>query len=129
MNIPLETIVCVDDDPDILEIYEEYLFGLYQVVLFWQPIDAFNYLKKNSCSLLLLDIFMEEMNGLEFIGKLGREGIINFPILVCTGGADSGLMVGRLAGETALELGADNVLLKPFEKNDLIKKIKSLVKL
>ncbi|HET8856622.1 MAG TPA: response regulator [Nitrososphaeraceae archaeon] len=68
-------ILLVDDEKDILFLYNEWLKSDgYQIVSFDNPVEALNYLNKNdnisNCSLVIADYKMPQMSGLDFIKKI-----------------------------------------------------------
>ncbi len=75
--------------------------------------------RKNSYDVIILDIMLPEMNGLEVLKKLRSEKILT-PILLLTA-KDS--IDDKVAG---LELGADDYLTKPFNIEEFIARVKAL---
>lgn len=83
--------------------------------------DAIGHLKARSdINLILLDIIMPVMNGLEML-KVVRsdENIEQVPIIVLT--------TDETKKTEALELGANGFIMKPVRNNDLTEKINSIV--
>ena len=69
---------------------------------------------------IICDLYMEGMDGLEFLKKLRNGSVIennNIPVLILTGESDDLLM------EVCMQLGAARVLHKPISVNDLGKEI------
>lgn len=66
---------------------------------------------------------MPKINGLKFLEILDEESFFTGKTLVCSGGGDSGSFVGGLAIDTALSIGADAGLLKPFTEEELLDKV------
>lgn len=120
------TIVCVDDNPDILDIFVGYLEEEYNVVTFTDPEEALEYLRYFDCHVLILDIFMPEIDGLKVIEKLNESEHFSAPVIICSGGGESGAFVGGLAIDTALSLGATSAIMKPFSQKELLDKIRHL---
>lgn len=116
----------MDDNKDILEVFSAYLEDDYNVVTFDQPLEALKYLEFFPCSLLILDVFMPEIDGLKIIEQL-KEKEFKTPIMVCSGGGDSGSLVGGLAIDQALTLGAVEGLMKPFDEEQLKRKLKYIL--
>lgn len=76
---------------------------------------------ENSFDLIILDIMLPEMNGLE-VCKAIREENINVPILFLTAlGTPENIVLG-------LENGADDYLVKPFKFIELVARIKNLIR-
>ena len=87
--------------------------------------DAIDKLKENDYDLVLMDTYMPVMNGLEAI-KLIREGYApgkeSIPVITFSAA------VMAADKQMAIDAGANDVVSKPFELDDLYRKIKSLTK-
>lgn len=81
--------------------------------------DAWNYIQAGPYEVIVLDIMMPGMNGLEVLAKL-RANDIKTPVLMLTA---KGELEDRVAG---LEAGADDYLPKPFASAELIARVKAL---
>lgn len=67
----LPRIVAIDDDCDILA----YLVALlsrhgFHCTAFWRPDEALDYIRKNPVSVVLTDIFMPEVDGIQLIAEI-----------------------------------------------------------
>lgn len=72
--------------------------------------------------LILLDIYLPGINGLEILERLkGDPKTRNIPIIVITGASD------MKVHEEAFQMGADDLIYKPFKKDDLIPRVKRFV--
>jgi phosphoserine phosphatase RsbU/P len=106
-------ILCVDDDPVMLKLISIYLddIGLTsQCASNGQ--DALKILKKSRPNLVLTDLNMPIMDGLELIAKI-KELYPNMPVLVISGEQDMSEAIN------ALQSGAWDYIVKPFTKNTL----------
>jgi len=81
--------------------------------------DAWSYIQAGPYEVIVLDIMMPGMNGLEVLAKL-RAHNIKTPVLMLTA---KGELEDRVAG---LEAGADDYLPKPFATAELIARVKAL---
>lgn len=81
--------------------------------------DAWSYIQSGSYEVIVLDIMMPGMNGLEVLAKI-RENNIKTPVLMLTAKAE---LEDRVAG---LDAGADDYLAKPFATSELIARVKAL---
>ena len=82
---------------------------------------ALTYGMKNAYSVIVSDIIIPRMNGLELCAKL-REGGVMTPILMLTA---LGTLEDKLTG---FDKGADDYLVKPFEFQELLARINALIK-
>jgi len=108
-------VAIVDDEIDILDNLKTLLEeeGLYETECFSEPSVAFESLKLNPPDVLITDISMPGMGGLELLGAL-RERVPDLPVIVVSGYLD-------LPNVTkALRLGATDVVEKPFREEKLL---------
>ena len=121
MNLKQKKIMIADDDPGIVDAIEMLLeFEGYEVT---STVDGSTVLdmKENRPDLLLLDIWMSGEDGRDICKKLKQEPLTkNIPVIMVSASRD--------IKESAMEAGADDFLAKPFEMNDLLKKIEDLTK-
>ena len=114
VNAKLE-IAIVDDETAILENLTDLLQdeGIYVVRCFASPEEAFESLRDNPPDLLITDISMPNMGGLELISAL-RQIVPDLPAVVLSGYLD-------LANVTqALKLGVSDVIEKPYRDYELL---------
>lgn len=83
--------------------------------------DALEMLDVYEYDLLLLDVLLPDMNGLELLKKI-RSNNMNTPVLILSGLND---YEHKIEG---LNVGADDYLTKPFNKNELVARINALVR-
>jgi two-component system alkaline phosphatase synthesis response regulator PhoP len=117
-------ILLVDDEPDILEIvgYNLTQEG-YSIVTAENGLKAINQAKKYKPHLIILDVMMPEMDGIEACEKLRAipelsQSIITF---LTARGED----YSQLAG---FEAGADDYITKPVKPKVLVSKVKALLR-
>ena len=91
----------------------------YSVDIVHNGDDAWSYISSGSYEVVVLDIMMPGMNGMEVLGKMRKERI-STPVLMLTAKSE---IEDRVAG---LEAGADDYLPKPFATSELIARIKAL---
>ena len=111
------TVLVVDDDPSIRDLLRIHLGNAgYRVLLAEDAIVAGHMLVKEAPDLLLLDLDMPYMTGLEFLPALRSVGTLPmFPIVFLTANPE-----GR---ELAASLGAAGYLAKPILLNDLLNEV------
>ena len=90
--------------------YEQ--FGMQVIAQAENGIEAWQKFQENPADILLTDINMPQMNGLE-LAKLVRDQVPKCHIVFLTGYDDFDY------ARTAIKLGADDYLLKPFSKDDV----------
>ena len=119
-----KTVVIVDDEPDIRELLNYNLSKEgFRVKAFPNPISGMEYIQKNNPDIILSDWLMPEMDGLEFCRRLKLNNVLrNIPLIMITCKSDEIDIV------TALELGADDYLVKPFRIKELIARIKKVIR-
>jgi DNA-binding response OmpR family regulator len=83
---------------------------------------GFELLKSNIIDLVLLDILLPEMNGLEVCKKIREEGFKELPVIMLTAlGSAENVVLG-------LDSGADDYLAKPFKLIELKARIRTLLR-
>ena len=113
------TILVVDDEPSISEVVSIYLRRAgFQVVVAQDGQRALDALEKELPDLVVLDLMLPKMDGLEITRRLRAEG--DTPIIMLTA---KGQEKDR---ETGKSVGADVFLTKPCEIKKLLAHIKEL---
>ena len=93
--------------------------AMYSVDIVHNGNDAWFYIQDGSYEVIVLDIMMPGMSGLEVLSRI-RKNHITTPVLLLTAKAE---VEDRIAG---LEAGADDYLPKPFATGELIARVKAL---
>ena len=115
-------ILVVDDDPRITDLMRRILaFEGYSVAIARSGTEALDRSLEHPPDLVVLDIMMPGLNGLEVAQRLRAAGD-NVPILMLTA---RGTVADRVKG---LETGADDYLVKPFAPEELIARVKALLR-
>ena len=115
-------ILVVDDEQAVRESLRRSLrFNCYEVLTANDGLEAVETVRAENPELLILDVMMPNMDGLEVCRTLRSEGW-DRPILVLT--ARDGVS-DRVAG---LDAGADDYLPKPFALEELLARVRSLVR-
>ena len=115
-------ILVVDDEQPVRESLRRSLrFNGYDVLTANDGLEAVEAVRSENPELLILDVMMPNMDGLEVCRTLRSEGW-DRPILVLT--ARDGVS-DRVAG---LDAGADDYLPKPFALEELLARVRSLVR-
>jgi len=117
-------ILLVDDEPDILEIISYNLKSEgYEVFTANNGSDGFKIAKKINPHLILLDIMMPKMDGIETCEKIRKEK--NLQHVLITFLTARGEDYSQVAG---FDAGADDYITKPIKPKVLVSKIKSLLR-
>jgi response regulator RpfG family c-di-GMP phosphodiesterase len=124
MNSQNPVILCVDDEEANVELLEAMLVRTgYQVVGSSSGPDALLKIKSQNIDLVLLDITMPGMDGIEVCRKIKEDhNLIDIPIIMVTG---LGSHEDRVRG---IEVGVEDYFTKPFNKTELLARIKILLK-
>lgn len=114
-------ILLVDDDLTHAELLKVYLQAHgHNLVHCADPREALPYLESNPVEVILLDVNMPYINGVDLCVMIRNR--YDLPIIMLTERAE---LSDRVLG---LELGADDYIAKPFEPIELISRIKAVVK-
>ncbi|MEK7369567.1 MAG: response regulator [Planctomycetota bacterium] len=110
------TILVVDDDPEIVTLLSKILLSEgYNVMDAQNGLEALRKVKKGGIDLVILDLIMPEMGGIEVLKRLG-DIAPKLPVIVLTGHGD--LQTAR----EAMMLGAYEYITKPFDA-DFVKAV------
>jgi len=121
MRSPMKTILVVDDEPKIVQLARDYLeHAGFKVVTATDGRAALDAVAAASPDLVVLDLGLPEIDGLEVTRLLRREGDI--PIVMLTARDDE---LDKLLG---LELGADDYLTKPFSPRELVARVRAVLR-
>ncbi len=116
-----ETILVVDDEPQIVRLIRAYLEEVgYRVLVAYDGEAALYTVRHEKPDLIVLDILMPKMDGLELTRQIRREHDI--PIIMLTARSEE---ADRIVG---LELGADDYITKPFSPRELVARIKAVLR-
>ena len=116
----MKKILIVDDDIDISTLVADALEDEgFETVVKNNAFDAYSFIEANSddISLLLLDVMMPEMSGIEICRKVRND--VSFPIIIISA---KGKTVDTVLG---LEVGADDYIAKPFVVEELVARVKA----
>ena len=113
----------VDDEPEALELVQ---FNLkqagFEVILATDGAEALKQARTAQPSLIVLDLMLPEVDGLEVCKILRRNSATaSIPVIMVTAKA------GEMDRVLGLELGADDYLTKPFSPRELVLRVKNLL--
>ncbi|MFQ5684263.1 MAG: response regulator [Candidatus Binatia bacterium] len=118
-----KTVVVVDDNPDIIAIVKTILEGKgYDVVGANSGQELLTHLETQKPDLIILDIMMPQMDGLEVLGRLkAAANTSSIPVILLTAKVQYEDVLG------GYKLGADYYITKPFTSTQLINGINLLL--
>ncbi len=117
----MPTILVIDDEPSVREIAGAYLERQgFEVRTANDGADGLRIALELNPALIVLDIMLPKINGLDVLKQLRLEGHI--PVLLLTARGDE---FDRVLG---LELGADDYLTKPFSPRELVARVKAILR-
>ena len=115
------TVLVVDDEKNIVQLARLYLNKEgYQVESANDGLEALKMAKSVRPDLIILDLMMPEMDGLEVCRELRKTS--NVPIIMLTAKGDD---IDRIVG---LEIGADDYMTKPFNPRELVARVKAVLR-
>lgn len=121
----LPRVLIVDDNPTNVELVYAYLKPCgYNLEKAFDGEDALKKIEANPPDLILLDLMMPRLSGYEVCQKIKTDPKTQFiPVIVITALKELDDKI------KAIEMGADDFLMKPFNKVELMTRVKSLLKL
>ncbi|EKQ58151.1 response regulator transcription factor [Clostridium sp. Maddingley MBC34-26] len=112
------TILIVDDEKEIRDLVDIYLKSDgYNTITACDGLEALNLIKENEIDLIILDVMMPNLNGIEACLKI-RE-MKEMPIIMLSAKSED---IDKILG---LNMGADDYLTKPFNPLELVARVKS----
>jgi two-component system, OmpR family, alkaline phosphatase synthesis response regulator PhoP len=116
-----KSILVIDDEPQIVEICRDYLKAAgFEVLTAPDGSAGLAMVRRNHPDLVVLDLMLPGMDGLDVCRTLRREG--NIPIIMLTARVEE---TDKLIG---LELGADDYLTKPFSPRELVARVRTVLR-
>jgi DNA-binding response OmpR family regulator len=118
-----ERILIVDDDPLMCNLLTLTLHREgYETDAVYSGQDALDYLSGRNVDLILLDIMMADLNGIEVLRTLQTDpATASIPVIVLTARADA------ITQQTGLDAGAVEYLTKPIAPDDLVERVRGVL--
>ncbi len=123
-EVEMPFVYVVEDDEDIndLLVYNLRKEG-FDVKPFLSSLEALNRIKKDKPDIILLDIMLPDMDGLEFCKSIKSDPEMeDIPIIMITAKSTE---IDKIVG---LELGADDYITKPFSIREVIARIRAILR-
>ncbi|AGH80042.1 phosphoglycerate transport system transcriptional regulatory protein PgtA [Psychromonas sp. CNPT3] len=115
-------ILLVDDDQDVLDAYQHLLsLSGYRCKKILDPLIALTYIKEDWPGIVITDMYMPQLNGLDLLSKIQKIDAF-IPIIMITGHGDIPMAV------QAVKQGACDFLEKPIEPSVLLRLITKQLK-
>ncbi|MBH8551080.1 hybrid sensor histidine kinase/response regulator [Nostocaceae cyanobacterium CENA357] len=123
-NSKIDRILAVDDTRDNLILVQTILESEgYEIDLAADGISALQHVEQSPPDLILLDVMMPGMDGYEVTRRIRKNPALNYiPILLITAFHESSVVEG-------LDAGADDFIRKPFDTDELLARVRSLLRL
>ena len=114
-------VLVVDDEPQILRVIRASLpLRGYEVITASSGEEALNQISKQAPDLIILDLVMPEMSGLDVCRRVREFSAV--PIIVLSAKGSQSDKV------TALDLGADDYVTKPFGMDELLARVRAVLR-
>lgn len=118
-----QKILTVDDDPDIQDVLSLTLSESYEVIQAANGKEGLLMIRQKNPDLVICDYMMPVLNGPDFVKALKQDILLrHLPIIMLTGKGEVKDMV------FGIEAGADDYLIKPFEPEELLARIKMILR-
>jgi DNA-binding response OmpR family regulator len=118
----MKKILAVDDQAEVINIIAAFLENKYEVYPAKTTARAFSLLHTTKFDLILLDILMPGMNGIEFLEHIKKQiWYEQTPVIFVSSESDFKTVA------QAVSLGADGYIKKPIEKEILLTKIRAII--
>ena len=115
-----KVLVC-DDEKDIVSAISIYLTSDgYEVIPARNGLEALDIVKHNDVHLVLMDIMMPVMDGIEAMVEIRK--ISNVPVILLTAKSED---TDKILG---LNVGADDYIIKPFDSKELVARVKAVLR-
>ncbi len=116
-------ILVADDEPINVELITAYLGCDYDIIPACDGKEALEKINSRKPDIVLLDIMMPEISGYDVCREIKRQDMTRFlPVVMVTA------LSGFEDKINAIEAGADDFLVKPISRTELIARVKSLLK-
>ena len=118
------TILIADDDKEIRQYLQQMLKDKYEVIEAVNGEEAFAIVQKQFPDLVISDIRMDAMTGIELCSKIKKDAALNhIPVILLTGSS------GPQTELQSIEEGADLYITKPFDKDLLLARVENIFKM
>ena len=123
-TLPQASIMVVDDEPTNIKVVQRLLqlAGYTNFVTTTDSTLALDMIRKERPDLVLLDLMMPRMSGLDILGAIRSDDNLSFlPVIILTAATD------RETKLQSLELGATDFLGKPLDPSELVARVRNVL--
>lgn len=113
-------IIVIDDDKNLLALFEQVLKEKYDVVTYASPIEALSWLGKNHVDLVITDIRMPQLDGLSLLKKL-RKVLPSLPVIIHTAYTS----IENL--KEGIQWQANGLMQKPVSLDEILRTVKNVL--
>lgn len=118
----MHRVLIVEDEPNmVLGLEDNFKFEGYEVIIATNGKEGFERAISTQPDIILLDVMLPEMNGLDVCRQLRQRGIETPIIMLTARGQETDKVMG-------LEIGADDYLTKPFGISELLARVRALLR-
>ncbi len=118
-----ETILIIDDDEHFRKFMFRLLDSEYHVVDAASAEDARSIVKSISINLIILDMFLPGLNGIDFLNELRENHVTDVPVLIMSGAGDPDLVV------QSFKMGVYDYIQKPERVEVILRRIENGLKI
>ena len=115
-------ILIAEDDQELHTLYMALLEKDYDVLIVNNGIELIDSAQKENPDLIITDIIMPGLSGYKAVQQVRASGLTHTPVIFC-----SGLVKDKELYETLKPAGPSTFIMKPFNKNDFLDIIKTLL--
>jgi len=122
LNANKKTILIVEDNYELQSFLKELLIFQYNIILAENGEEGYHYAKNNLPDLILSDIMMPKLDGIEMCEKLQNDNLTqHIPVILLTAKNSTNAKI------SGLKSGAIEYISKPFNTNELLLKVKNII--
>jgi two-component system alkaline phosphatase synthesis response regulator PhoP len=118
-------ILCIDDDPNLLDINKSFLCTVegYEVMTASNGIEGLEMAKREKPDLVLLDVALEDISGYDICKQIKAfPGLLNTRVILI-----SGLETSTESRKKGLQSGADDYVIRPIARKDLLARVEGVL--
>lgn len=116
-------ILLIDDNDDMLDLLEVFLYNDYELETAQNGFDGLKVAGEETPDLIITDIMMPVMDGIRFFNELRkRDKVAAIPVIAVTS------FVEKMTVKSLLNIGFAGVVAKPFKREDIIETVQNTLR-